>query len=90
MKCLGVWSPSSKISIDERINKARAAFFSHGELGAFHGQLQRRRQLPRSGGAHVLNVKLWGCGNEMILYFSVQLVEKLGGLSPPNLKSGRA
>ena len=51
---------------------------------------QRRRQLPRSGGAHVLNVKLWGCGNEMILYFSVQLVEKLGGLSPPNLKSGRA
>ena len=42
------------------------------------------------GGAHVLNVKLWGCGNEMILYFSVQLVEKLGGLSPPNLKSGRA
>ena len=29
-------------------------------------------------------------GNEMILYFSVQLVEKLGGLSPPNLKSGRA
>ena len=31
------------------------------------------------GGAHVLNVKLWGCGNEMILYFSVQLVEKLGG-----------
>ena len=45
--------------------------------------LQRRRQLPRSGGAHVLNVKLWGCGNETILYFSVQLVEKLGGLSPP-------
>ena len=41
--------------------------------------LQRRRQLPRSGVAHVLNVKLWGCGNEMILYFSVQLVEKLGG-----------
>ena len=31
-------------------------------------------------GAHVLNVKLWGCGNEMILW----------GLSPPNLKSGRA
>ena len=31
------------------------------------------------GGAHVLNVKLWGCGNEMILYFSVQLVEQLGG-----------
>ena len=25
-------------------------------------QAQRRRQLPRSGGAHVLNVKLWGCG----------------------------
>ena len=42
------------------------------------------------GGAHILNVKLWGCGNEMILYFSVQLVEKLGGLSPPNLKCGRA
>ena len=44
-------------------------------------------------GAHVLNVKLWGCGNEMILYFSVQLVEKLGGgggAEPPNLKNGRA
>ena len=30
---------TSKISIDERIHKARAAFFSHGELGVFHGQL---------------------------------------------------
>ena len=42
VKCLGVWwdfSPSSKISIDGRINKVRAAFFLHGELGAFHGQL---------------------------------------------------
>ena len=90
--------------------------------------MQRQRQLPRSGGAHFLNVKLWGWGtrlriiilhesklhiclvswglgesgrsadqtsgsvaqccvaqcslipgNEMILYFSVQLVESLGG-----------
>ena len=50
-------------------------------LADLTASLQRRRQLPRSGGggAHVLNVKLWGCGNEMILYFSVQLVEKLGG-----------
>ena len=30
---------TSKISIDERIHKAQAAFFSHGELGVFHGQL---------------------------------------------------
>ena len=29
-------------------------------------------------------------GNEMIFYFSAQLIEKLGGLNPPNLKSGRA
>ena len=29
-------------------------------------------------------------GNEMILYFSVQLVERLRGLSPPNVKSWRA
>ena len=42
------------------------------------------------GGLNVLNVKLWGRGNEMILYFCVQLVENLGGLSPHNLKSGRA
>ena len=42
VKCLGVWrdfSPSRKISIDGRINKVRAAFFLHGELGAFRGQL---------------------------------------------------
>ena len=42
MKCLGVWwdsSSSSKISVMERIGKARSAFFSHGELGAFHGLL---------------------------------------------------
>ena len=42
MKCLSVWwdsSSSSKISITERINKSRSAFFSHGELGAFHGLL---------------------------------------------------
>ena len=44
--------------------------------------MQWLRQLPRSGGAHVLNVAVGVCpnpGNEMILYFSVQLVEKLGG-----------
>ena len=42
VKCLGVWwdsSLSSKTSIMERINKARSAFFSHEELGAFHGLL---------------------------------------------------
>ena len=42
VKCLGIWwdfSSSSKISIDDRIHKARAAFFAHGELGAFQGQL---------------------------------------------------
>ena len=42
VKCLGIWwdfSTSSKISIDDRIHKSRAAFFAHGELGAFQGQL---------------------------------------------------
>ena len=42
VKCLGIWwdfFSSSKISIDDRIHKARATFFAHGELGAFQGQL---------------------------------------------------
>ena len=42
VKCLGVWwdsVSSSKKSVTERIQKARAAFFSHGQLGAFHGLL---------------------------------------------------
>ena len=42
VKYLGIWwdsSPSSKTSVSERIKKARAAFFSHGQLGAFHGLL---------------------------------------------------
>ena len=42
VKCLGVlWDSSlpSKTSIMERINKACSAFFSRGELGAFHGLL---------------------------------------------------
>ena len=42
IKYLGVWweySSSSKISIADRINKACAAFFSRGDLGAFHGLL---------------------------------------------------
>ena len=42
VKCLGMWwdsSPSSKTSVSERIKKARVAFFSHGQLGAFHGLL---------------------------------------------------
>ena len=46
VKCLGVWwssNGSSHKSIEERINKARGAFFAHGQLygqlGALHGQL---------------------------------------------------
>ena len=39
VKCLGVWWDSSLSSKTSRINKARSAFFSHGELGAFHGLL---------------------------------------------------
>ena len=41
-KCLGIWwkaAPYSRESIKERITKARAAFYSHGQLGAFHGLL---------------------------------------------------
>ena len=42
VKCLGVWwdtSPSSRTCVSERIQKARAAFFANGQLGAFHGLL---------------------------------------------------
>ena len=42
MKCLGVWwdnFTSSHACIKERIQKARAAFFSNGQLGAFQGLL---------------------------------------------------
>ena len=42
VKYFGVWwdsSSSSKTSVMERINKSRSAFFSHGELWAFHGLL---------------------------------------------------
>ena len=40
VNCLGVWwdnSASSHACIKERIQKARAAFFSNGQLGAFRG-----------------------------------------------------
>ena len=39
-KCLGVWlehDQSSFKSIDENIGKARKAFFTTGEIGAFQG-----------------------------------------------------
>ena len=42
VKCLGVWwssSGSSHKSIEEHISKAHGAFFAHGQLGSFHGQL---------------------------------------------------
>ena len=42
VKCLGVWWDNSTLShvcVKERIQKARAAFFSNGQLGAFHGLL---------------------------------------------------
>ena len=42
MKCLGIWwsaDSSSRKSVDDRICKARGAFFAHGQLGAFHGSL---------------------------------------------------
>ena len=42
VKCLEVWwcsNFSCRKSIEERINKARGAFFAHGQLGAFHGLL---------------------------------------------------
>ena len=42
VKCLGVWwcsNSSSQKSIEERICKARRAFFANGDLGAFHGLL---------------------------------------------------
>ena len=41
VKCLGVWyhNSTNKTSICDRINKARAAFSAHGDLGTFHGKL---------------------------------------------------
>ena len=42
VKCLGVWwdsNLSSRLSIEEHIHKAHAAFFMNGQLGAFHGVL---------------------------------------------------
>ena len=42
VKCLGVWwcsDSTSRKSIEERICKARSAFFANDDLGAFHGLL---------------------------------------------------
>lgn len=42
VKCLGVWWCSSRKSIKEPTNKARGAFFAHGELGAYLNPLSSR------------------------------------------------
>ena len=58
VKCLGIWwdtSPSSRLSIKERIQKARAAFFANGQLGAFHGLLN-----PLSSRSIVESCMLYG------------------------------
>ena len=42
LSSLGVWwdnSSSSHVCVKERIQKARATFFTNGQLGAFHGLL---------------------------------------------------
>ena len=42
VKCLGIWWTSDSScckSIDERMTKANGTFFTHGDLGAFHGLL---------------------------------------------------
>ena len=42
VKFLGLWwcsNSSSRKSVEERISKARRAFFANGDLGAFHGLL---------------------------------------------------
>ena len=41
-RCLGVWwcsNSTSRKSVEERVCKARRAFFANGDLGAFHGLL---------------------------------------------------
>ena len=41
-RCLGVWwcsNSTSRKSVEERVCKARKAFFANGDLGAFHGLL---------------------------------------------------
>ena len=62
-KCLGVWwhydlSPAK--SVEERVHKARRAFFSLGSIGAFHGRLN-----PLTGRSlfetFVVPTMLYGC-----------------------------
>ena len=62
VKCLGVWwcsNSTSRKSVEERICKARRAFFVNGDLGAFHGLLNplSSRSLVESS---VLPVLMYG------------------------------
>ena len=77
VKCLGVWwdnSPSSHMCVKERIQKARAAFFANGQLGAFHGLLNpsSSRSIVESC---VLPVLLYGSENWVLNRSLLQALE---------------
>ena len=77
VKCLGVWWDNSTLShacIKERIQKARAAFFSNGQLGAFQGLLNplSSRSIVESC---ILPVLLYGSENWVLNCSLLQALE---------------
>ena len=62
-KCLGVWwhyDLSLVKSVEERVHKARHAFFALGSIGAFHGQLNPLTGCSRFE-TFVMPTMLYGC-----------------------------
>ena len=76
VKCLGVWwdnSTSSHVCIKEWIQKARATFFSNGQLGAFHGlNLLSSRSIVES---YILPVLLYGFENWVLNRSLIEALE---------------
>ena len=72
VKCLGVWwcsNSTSRKSVEERLCKARRAFFANGDLGAFHGLLNplSSRSLVESCVMPVLMFGAEACYNASLL-----------------------
>ena len=77
VKCLGVmWdnSTSSKACVNERIQKARAAFFANGQLGAFQGLLNplSSRSIIESC---IIPILLYGSENWVLNYSLLEALE---------------
>ena len=77
VKCLGViWdnSTSSKACVHERIQKARAAFFANGQLGAFQGLLNplSSRSIIESC---IIPILLYGSENWVLNYSLLEALE---------------